>query len=178
MRCVDQMIRVIAVLTLLGCSLITPAGPATARDRWAPQQANDWYARQPWFVGANYIPATAINELEMWQAQTFDPHRIDRELGWAEGLGMNVPSILPSLVSITRAGSRARRSRRCAIPDKRAGFELTSRVSLAHSPMMDASSAGTFGMSQRGNHPKTGPECRRYFPRCSNGPEVPIPPSH
>src|SRR6201999_3621262 len=31
----------------------------------------------------------AINELEMWQAETFDPNEIDRELGWAEGIGMN-----------------------------------------------------------------------------------------
>ena len=40
-------------------------------------------------MGANYIPATAINELEMWQAETFDPKRIDSELGWAESIGMN-----------------------------------------------------------------------------------------
>jgi hypothetical protein len=40
-------------------------------------------------VGSDYIPATAINELEMWQAESFDPKRIDLELGWAEGLGMN-----------------------------------------------------------------------------------------
>ena len=46
-------------------------------------------AKQPWLVGSNYIPATAINELEMWQADSFDPQRIDLELGWAEGLGMN-----------------------------------------------------------------------------------------
>ena len=40
-------------------------------------------------MGSDYIPATAINELEMWQAATFDPKRIDLELGWAEKLGMN-----------------------------------------------------------------------------------------
>ena len=40
-------------------------------------------------VGANYVPATAINQLEMWQADTFDPARIDLELGWADGIGMN-----------------------------------------------------------------------------------------
>ena len=48
-----------------------------------------WYAKQPWLVGTNYIPATAINQLEMWQADTFDPQRIDTELGWASSLGMN-----------------------------------------------------------------------------------------
>jgi hypothetical protein len=40
-------------------------------------------------VGSNFIPSTAINELEMWQADTFDLPTIDRELSWAEGLGMN-----------------------------------------------------------------------------------------
>src|ERR1700747_2367076 len=57
--------------------------------RWTAEQANRWYAEQPWLVGSNYIPADAINQLEMWQASTFDPKRIDKELGWAEGLGMN-----------------------------------------------------------------------------------------
>jgi hypothetical protein len=56
---------------------------------WTDQRANDWYARQPWLVGSNYIPATVINELEMWQADTFDPHRIDLELGWAQSIGLN-----------------------------------------------------------------------------------------
>jgi hypothetical protein len=63
--------------------------PAAARARWSEQTARDWYAQQPWLVGANYIPANAINQLEMWQADTFDPRRIDRELGWAESIGMN-----------------------------------------------------------------------------------------
>jgi hypothetical protein len=57
--------------------------------RWTEDAANEWYAKRPWLVGANYIPATAINELEMWQADTFDPARIDVELGWAESIGMN-----------------------------------------------------------------------------------------
>jgi len=57
--------------------------------RWSQQKADDWYAQQPWLVGSNYIPKDAINELEMWQADTFDPTQIDKELGWAEGIGMN-----------------------------------------------------------------------------------------
>ncbi len=57
--------------------------------RWTEEKANAWYQQQPWLVGANYIPASAINELEMWQAETFDPQQIDKELGWAESLGMN-----------------------------------------------------------------------------------------
>jgi hypothetical protein len=57
--------------------------------KWPEEKANDWYSRQPWLVGANYIPATAVNQLEMWQADTFDVDRINLELIWAENLGMN-----------------------------------------------------------------------------------------
>jgi Cellulase (glycosyl hydrolase family 5) len=65
------------------------AKPSDAVPRWSEAKANAWYAAQPWYVGSNYTPATAINELEMWQADTFDPKRIDTELGWAESLGLN-----------------------------------------------------------------------------------------
>ncbi len=74
----------IAICTAL---LVTAASSQTPR--WTEQKANDWYAQQPWLVGSNYIPKSAINELEMWQEATFDPTEIDTELGWAEGLGMN-----------------------------------------------------------------------------------------
>ena len=57
--------------------------------RWSEQAANDWYKQQAWLVGSNYVPAYAINQLEMWQAETFDPAQIDREMGWAESIGMN-----------------------------------------------------------------------------------------
>jgi hypothetical protein len=66
-----------------------PAAPPDPSARWTEQAVNDWYAKQPWLVGSNYVPATAINELEMWQADTFDPKRIDIELGWAESIGFN-----------------------------------------------------------------------------------------
>lgn len=58
-------------------------------ERWAEGKARYWYVKLPWLVGANYIPATAINELEMWQADSFDPQRIEKELQWAESIGMN-----------------------------------------------------------------------------------------
>ena len=54
--------------------LLTFVSASTAQSaRWSEQKANDWYAHQPWLVGSNYIPKSAINELEMWQAETFDP---------------------------------------------------------------------------------------------------------
>lgn len=63
--------------------------PQSAPGRWTLDQASHWYQNQPWPAGCNYIPADAINQLEMWQQSSFDPQEIDRELGWAEGLGMN-----------------------------------------------------------------------------------------
>jgi glycosyl hydrolase family 10 len=65
------------------------ASPSLARDRWTPEQARRWQSNLPWLVGSNFAPASAINQLEMWQPETFDPQEIDRELGWAEGLGFN-----------------------------------------------------------------------------------------
>jgi hypothetical protein len=56
---------------------------------WTVERANKWYAQHAWLNGSDYIPSTAINQLEMWQADTFDPKTIDRELGWAEGIGFN-----------------------------------------------------------------------------------------
>jgi hypothetical protein len=72
-------------------SLLLAFAPSShAREkRWSVARADHWYSKQPWLVGSNYIPATAINQLEMWQADTFDSQRIDLELGWAESLGMN-----------------------------------------------------------------------------------------
>lgn len=55
---------------------------------WTPAAAKQWYDAQAWPVGSNYLPASAINQLEMWQVATFDLAAIDRELGWAESLGM------------------------------------------------------------------------------------------
>ena len=55
--------------------------------RWSKEKAAAWHKEQPWLVGCNFIPSTAINQLEMWQAETFDTKTIDRELGWAHDLG-------------------------------------------------------------------------------------------
>ena len=56
---------------------------------WSTQKANEWYANHKWINGANFIPSTAINQLEMWQGETFDAITINRELGYAEGIGFN-----------------------------------------------------------------------------------------
>ena len=58
-------------------------------NRWTAEQANAWTTDQGWLVGCNYLPATAANSLEMWQADTFDPATVDTELGWARSIGLS-----------------------------------------------------------------------------------------
>ena len=81
-KSVSSVAKILLILLLAVVSI-------AAQEKWTEQQARDWYAKQSWLVGANYNPASAINQLEMWQADSFDPKRIDLELGWAESLGMN-----------------------------------------------------------------------------------------
>src|SRR5579885_3699184 len=80
--------RFSVIIQIAACLCLTFALSAQAQ-RWSEEKANAWYAQQPWLVGSNYIPADAINQLEMWQADTFNPQQIDKELGWAQGIGMN-----------------------------------------------------------------------------------------
>lgn len=61
----------------------------TTAEVWSIEKANEWSQQHGWLRGCNFIPSTAINQLEMWQASTFDTATIDRELGWAEEIGMN-----------------------------------------------------------------------------------------
>lgn len=82
--------RALACATLL---LSFAASPAQSPQRWTEARANAWYARQPWLVGADYIPSNAINELEMFQPETFDPATNDRELGYAQSIGMNTARV-------------------------------------------------------------------------------------
>lgn len=73
--------------TLIAALLFTL--PALAGPRWTEDRANQWLDKTGWLVGCNFSPSSAINQLEMWQADTFDPATIDRELGWAKSLGFN-----------------------------------------------------------------------------------------
>jgi hypothetical protein len=90
--------------TVLKLPLLLAAGAALAQSprasaepprasgepsRWSRDRANSWYQAQSWPVGANFITSTAINQLEMFQPGTYDPRRIDTELGWARLHGLN-----------------------------------------------------------------------------------------
>jgi hypothetical protein len=83
-----------AAFILSGCQrpaveqAVLEVAPAI-RDVWSREQSNEWYKGQGWLCGADFIPSTAVNQLEMWQAETFDTATTDRELGYAESIGMN-----------------------------------------------------------------------------------------
>jgi hypothetical protein len=61
----------------------------TGRPVWSKHAANQWYGKQGWMRGCDFIPSTAINQLEMWQAESFDSATINRELGYAQSIGFN-----------------------------------------------------------------------------------------
>src|SRR5437588_10815932 len=82
-------VKRIGILLVLALANLSYAQTTAQAQRWSEQKANSWYQQQPWVVGSNYVPADAINELEMWQESTFNLPQIDKEFGWAEGLGIN-----------------------------------------------------------------------------------------
>ena len=58
-------------------------------ERWSVERALDWQAREGWLVGFNYLPRSAVNWTELWQAETFDLATIEQELAWARDIGLN-----------------------------------------------------------------------------------------
>jgi len=77
------------LMALTSCERTNREPAKTAEGPWPAEKASAWQASKPWLVGCNFIPSTAVNQLEMWQADTWDPKTIDRELGWAQDLGFN-----------------------------------------------------------------------------------------
>jgi len=70
--------------------------------QWSVEKANNWYNKQPWLVGCNFLPSTAINQIEMWQSSTWDEETIKKELSWCQDLGFNTVRVyLHDLVYIT-----------------------------------------------------------------------------
>ena len=84
-----RRLALLVLMFLFVGEAIPVAGRAETLTPWPVEKANTWYRSKPWPVGCNFGPSTAINQLEMWQADTFDEATIDRELGWAEHLGFN-----------------------------------------------------------------------------------------
>lgn len=79
-------------LVLLSCNNregVKDSSFEVRRAVWSSEQANVWQHGTEWLRGANFIPSTAINQLEMWQEESFDPVTIERELGYAGEIGFN-----------------------------------------------------------------------------------------
>ena len=85
--------KVFRIGLLMGMMLsafhVATAEPTLQPGQWSVAKANEWYAAQSWIVGCNFLPSTAVNDVEMWQSQTFDPATIDKELAMARQWGLN-----------------------------------------------------------------------------------------
>ena len=57
--------------------------------KWSIEESQNWYSQNNWIVGCNYLPSNAINQLEMFQEETFDVEINKKELSWARQLGFN-----------------------------------------------------------------------------------------
>jgi hypothetical protein len=90
------------------------------RDVWPKEKSQEWYQQRGWLVGADFLPSTAINQLEMWQAETFDSAAINWELGYAEGIGMNSMRVYLHHVSweVDPEGFKKRMDQYLTIADK------------------------------------------------------------
>ncbi|MBN2295925.1 MAG: cellulase family glycosylhydrolase [Pirellulales bacterium] len=87
MKVLFDVSRLISVLLLCGSYAFAADGSG---ERWSVEKVKSWYEKQPWLIGCNYVPAYAVNQMEMWQADSFDPKAIDRELALAEDIGFNI----------------------------------------------------------------------------------------
>jgi type 1 glutamine amidotransferase len=112
--------RNLASSLIAGICIFTFHVAGVAADKqWTTEKANAWYAKQPWPVGCNFGPSTAINQLEMWQADTFDRKTIDRELGWAKSIGFNTVRVyLHDLLWTDKAGFLSRMDEFLTLADR------------------------------------------------------------
>ena len=102
------------------CLLTFNVNAQQERAVWSKEKASEWYSKKGWLRGCNFIPSTAINQLEMWQKETFDPVTIDRELGYAESIGLNAMRVFLHHVAweIDPDGFKKRVDEYLAIADK------------------------------------------------------------
>ncbi len=94
-----HLILFIFFITINATILLGQNSQESLNSNWSIEKINEWNSNLPWINGCNFIPSTAINQIEMWQAKTFDSRTINRELSWAQELGFNTMRVyLSSLV--------------------------------------------------------------------------------
>jgi len=79
----------LAMVIFASCAPKNKAEQNASATQWSKERARKWAEQVFPIKGANYLPRTAVNTTEMWQASTFDPDIIDQELSWAEQAGYN-----------------------------------------------------------------------------------------
>jgi hypothetical protein len=174
------MRRMKFALPFLLMSLLSSTTATSETRQWSVEKANTWYQQYAWLVGSNFIPASAINQLEMWQSTTFDPQEIDTELAWAEAIGMNTMRVFlhDLLWEQDSAGFKQRISTFLSIADK---HHIRPILVLFDScwdpvPKLGAQHAPTPGVHNSGwvqSPGKAALERRRRYPRHlarANGP--------
>ncbi|MBG9375053.1 1,4-beta-xylanase [Panacibacter sp. DH6] len=114
------MKKLTSLFAVLLCLVAANANAQSERAVWTKEQANEWYSKQGWIRGSNFTPGSAINQLEMWQKETFDPATIDKELGFAEGIGFNTMRVFLHHVAweVDPEGFKKRVNEYLAIADK------------------------------------------------------------
>ncbi|HEY9533696.1 MAG TPA: 1,4-beta-xylanase [Mucilaginibacter sp.] len=120
MKAIKNLVLTGALCVLSAVTVNAQSKSAVKEKIWSAAKANQWYSQHRWIAGANFIPSNAINQLEMWQADTFDPKTIDRELGYAEGIGFNAMRVFLHSVAYTEdpKGFKSRVSQYLAIANK------------------------------------------------------------
>jgi len=112
----------VSAFAFLFCLLFcVPGGTVSAqRPVWPADKSNAWYAGKGWLRGCDFIPSTAINQLEMWQEATFDTATIDRELGYAQSIGLNCMRVFLHHVAwqVDPAGFKQRMDKYLSISDQ------------------------------------------------------------
>lgn len=89
------------ILTVCACAFTLQAQEqptSNGAERWTPERAWQWYNKQPWLCGFNYVPANDISYTEMWMDYGFDSKVIDRELALAQNTGFNCLRVVLSYV--------------------------------------------------------------------------------
>ena len=115
-----KIMKATVLLKAALCGVLAAACSVKPSHRWTSEEANKWYEGQGWLSGCDYIPASAINQIEMWSGSTWDPSRIDEELGWAEELGFNTMRVFLSSVVYANdpAGMKSRMKEFLSICDR------------------------------------------------------------
>ena len=94
-----KYILLISVLMVIKSCSNNIKNTQTQFGRWTEEKAWEWYDKQPWLVGTNFINSSAINQLEFWQEETFDPELIDKELELSANIGMNTHRVFYTIYS-------------------------------------------------------------------------------